>query len=100
VGVEEELLPVETALHQNSPNPVVDETGIPYTLSERTRTNLRIYDITGKLVRTLIDEVQSTGGKEVLWDRRNQNGESVPSGIYFYKLDIGNRTLTKTMVVL
>ena len=101
-GVEEEelLSSKQVTLMQNYPNPVLNKTAISYTLPGKMKVKLEVYDITGRPIRTLLDDVQPAGFKEVIWDKRNQDGEVVCSGVYFYKLSIGNRALTKVMVVL
>lgn len=89
---EEELLPSNeiVTLGQNYPNPVVYGTTISYVLPKEMKVELKIYDCTGRAVRTLVDEVQTPGQKRVLWDRKNESGETVPSGMYFYKLHTGD----------
>jgi hypothetical protein len=102
-GVEEELLPLSkrVVLNQNSPNPVLNETTISYVLPEKTGVKLKVYDATGRVVKTLVDAVQTPGLKQVVWDRRNTNGKAMSSGIYFYKLSVDNaKSFTNTMVVL
>ena len=100
-GIEEsELVPVEIALNQNFPNPVTQQATISYVIPQQAKVKLKIYDITGKVVKTLLNNIQSAGVNKVLWDRKNQNGRPVSSGLYFYTLTIGNRSLTKTMIVL
>jgi hypothetical protein len=101
-GVEEELFPSDIVddLKQNYPNPVLDKTTISYAISQNMKVELRIYDIAGKLVRTLVDGVQSAGPKTVAWDKKNANGEVVQSGVYFYKLNTDTIHLTKPMIVL
>lgn len=103
VGVEEEKAVSSklVVLNQNTPNPILNETTISYTLPEKTEVRLKVYDVTGKLVRTLVDAIQASGLKRVVWDRKNQNGETMSSGIYFYRLSIeGFCSFTKAMVVL
>ena len=101
-GVEHELRPGEaTALDQNSPNPVFNKTSIRYTLPRRTKTELKIYDVAGKVVRTLVNSVQEPGTQEVTWDRRNEQDQKVHSGVYFYRLSTGcGVPLTRPMTVL
>lgn len=90
----------KTTLMQNTPNPVFKETTISYTLSEKTKVNIRIYDIAGKTVRTLVDDTKPVGVNKIMWDKRNQNGETVPSGIYFYILSTEKQSFRKTLIVL
>ncbi len=94
-----------TALLQNFPNPFNPETWIPYTLADNAEVNVRIYDIEGKLVRKLDIGYQRAGSylnreKAVYWDGRDQLGESVSSGIYFYTLKADAFSDTRRMVIL
>ena len=94
-----------TALLQNFPNPFNPETWIPYTLADDTEVNVRIYDVEGKLVRHLDIGYQRSGRyisreKAVYWDGRDQLGESVSSGVYFYTLKADGFSDTRRMVIL
>ena len=99
------LIPEETALHRNYPNPFNPETWIPYQLAESAEVTLTIYDINGQLVRRLAVGHQAAGmyqshSRAVYWDGRNQLGESVASGLYFYTLTAGEFTGTRRMLIL
>ena len=99
------LIPDETALHRNYPNPFNPETWIPYQLAESAEVTLTIYDINGQLVRRLAVGHQAAGmyrsrSRAVYWDGRNQLGESVASGLYFYTLTAGEFTATRRMLIL
>lgn len=87
-------------LNQNFPNPVLRKANISYTLPSEMNVKLEIFDATGQVVNTLVNETQSAGNKELNWNRTNSNGENVSSGVYFYRLTAGNKTVTKTMTVL
>jgi 5'-nucleotidase len=97
VGEPTDELPQEFALSQNYPNPFNPQTEISYSLPYDTNVRLAIYDILGQEVRILIDGYQSAGENTVVWDGRNQNGQAVSSGIYFYKLQAGDFVDTKKM---
>lgn len=86
----EVALPTSTSLHQNYPNPFNAETNISYNLAEAGDVTLKVYDITGRLVETLIERYQETGEHIVTWDASN-----ISSGVYFYKLTCGDYTATK-----
>ena len=99
------LIPEETALLANYPNPFNPETWIPYQLAEPAEVTLAIYDINGQLVRRLAVGHQAAGvyqsqSRAVYWDGRNQFGGSVASGLYFYTLTAGDFTATRRMVIL
>ena len=99
------LIPEETALLRNYPNPFNPETWIPYQLSEPAEVTLTIYDINGQLVRRLVLRHQAAGmyrsrSRAVYWDGRNQLSESVASGLYFYTLTAGEFTATRRMLIL
>ena len=94
-----------TQLLQNFPNPFNPETWIPYQLSEDSLVSISIYDTAGKLIRTLSLGYQSTGfynsrGRAAYWDGRNEIGESVASGVYFYQFQAGDYTELRRMVIL
>ena len=98
------LLPTETVLLANYPNPFNPETWIPYQLSEPGEVILHIYSGQGALIRTLTLGHQSAGTYQsrtqaAHWDGRNQQGESVASGIYFYTLSAGDFTATRKMLI-
>jgi hypothetical protein len=88
------------ALHQNHPNPFNPSTTISFTLPERARVTLAMYDVKGTLVRRLVDETVGDGYQERIWDGKDANGSQVGSGVYFYRLTAGDKTLTKKMVLL
>ena len=99
------LIPEATALLHNYPNPFNPETWIPYQLAESAEVTLTIYDINGQLVRRLAVGHQAAGmyksrSRAIYWDGRNQLGESVASGLYFYTLTTGDFTATRRMLIL
>lgn len=91
-------LPFE--LHQNRPNPFVGETVITYELPEPGPVNLVIYDVRGRRVRSLVDEIQEAGSVALSWDGRNDEGAAVSAGIYFMRLGFGGKNTTKQLVLL
>ena len=98
------LLPKETALLPNYPNPFNPETWIPYQLATSSDVTLRIYAVNGALVRTLALGHQPAGmyhnrSRAAHWDGRNEQGESVASGVYFYTLSVGDFTATRKMLI-
>ena len=99
-GVRTSHSPGESSLVQNYPNPFNPTTTISFALLERARAALSIYDVEGRVVRTLVDEAVGEGYQERIWDGKDARGNQVGSGVYFYRLTAGNRTLTKKMVLL
>ena len=99
------LTPKETALLPNYPNPFNPETWIPYQLSEPADVTLHIYAIDGTLVRTLALGYQPVGmyhskTRAAYWNGRNEVGEQVASGVYFYTLTTSDFTATRRMLIL
>jgi len=93
-------IPEKFALYQNYPNPFNLETQISFDLPVNSKTSLKIYNISGQLVRTLLDKDMEAGQHRVLWDGKNQEGEEVASGIYFYRIAAGSYTKTAKMSLL
>ena len=98
------LTPKETALLANYPNPFNPETWIPYQLAKSADVTLRIYAVDGTVVRTLALGHQLMGiyqgkSRAAYWDGRNEVGESVASGVYFYTLTAGDFTTTRKMLI-
>ena len=98
------LLPHETALLPNYPNPSNPETWIPYALAAAAHVTLHIYAANGVLVRTLDLGHQPAGiyqyrSRAAYWDGKNELGESVASGVYFYTVFIGDFTATRKMLI-
>ena len=99
------LTPKETELLANYPNPFNPETWIPYRLAEDAFVTLTIYDRAGQVVRTLevghrIASAYESRSKAVYWDGRNDVGERVASGVYFYHLSAGEYSDTRKMLIL
>ena len=99
------LLPKETVLLPNYPNPFNPETWIPYRLAEDAFVTLTIYDGHGLIVRTLevghrVAAFYESRSKAIHWDGRNEIGEQVASGVYFYHLSAGDYSATRKMLIL
>jgi hypothetical protein len=96
VGVDDDIsAPLEFTLVQNYPNPFNPSTSIKYSLAEQSPVSLKVYDILGNEVATLVNTSQGTGVYEV-----NFNASNLASGLYFYTLKAGNFTSTKKMMLL
>ena len=98
-------IPAETELLRNYPNPFNPETWIPYRLAQDAFVTLTIYDGSGQVVRTLdighqVASIYESRSKAVYWNGRNDFGETVASGIYFYTLTAGDFSATRKMVIL
>lgn len=99
------LIPEETALLPNYPNPFNPETWIPYQLAKTSEVTIEIYTTDGMIVRTLnlgniSTGVYQTPDRAAYWNGKNSLGESVASGIYFYTLTAGDFTATRKMLIL
>jgi len=87
-------------LFQNFPNPFNPTTTISFVLGERARVVLAVYDVEGKLVKTIVDDVIAEGYQERIWDGKDSRENPVSSGVYFYCLTAGDKTLTKKLVFI
>ncbi|MFC1718780.1 FlgD immunoglobulin-like domain containing protein, partial [Candidatus Poribacteria bacterium] len=99
------IAPKKTALLQNYPNPFNPETWIPYNLAEAASISVRIYDSSGRLVRLLDLGHRDAGAytrkhESAYWDGRNDSGEHVSSGVYFYTMEAGPFISTRKMTIL
>lgn len=94
------IIPASVELHQNYPNPFNPTTTIRYNLPRNAKISLKVYNVLGETIRTLVDDLQSAGSKSVVWDGRNDYGKTVSSGIYFYRLQSKNSVQTKKMMLL
>ena len=93
-------LPNQYILSQNYPNPFNPETQIRYYLPRACQVKLTVYNILGRAVRVLLDEKQSAGHNDVKWNGRDEKGDEVSTGIYFYQIKTREFTDTKKMVIL
>jgi hypothetical protein len=90
-------------LGQNRPNPFHPGHGltqIQFDVEARTRASLRVFDAAGRRVRLLLDETIAPGSHRVAWDGRNDGGQEVAAGVYFYRLDAGEFSATRRLVKL
>ncbi len=103
VGIPDEPLsgvPNEFELFQNYPNPFNPITTIRYDLPKASKVVLKIYNILGQEVRTLVNSSQTTGEKSVIWDGRDAFGQEVSSGIYLYRLKAGYFIQSRKMLLM
>jgi hypothetical protein len=89
----------ETMLLSNYPNPFRESTCILYQLTHASRITLTIYDMDGKRIITLVDQMESPGLKSVVWDGQDAKGNQVKRGIYLCQLTVGDRMHTKKMIL-
>lgn len=94
------VLPAAFALDQNVPNPFNPSTQISFALPAAAKVTLRIYNVLGQEVKTLVDTDMRAGFQTVTWDGTNVAGQATASGVYFYKLSAGDFTATKKMLML
>jgi hypothetical protein len=94
------ILPGQVVLKKNYPNPFNQSTTIRFTTTVGGEAVLSVYNILGEKVTTLLDQYLSPGDKEVLWNGKNSQGVGVGSGVYFYKLDFGEQSDSKKMVLV
>jgi hypothetical protein len=100
MGVSGSVAPTSFVLEQNYPNPFNPQTTIRYSIEKQANVRLRIYNILGQLVNTLVDENKNAGAHNVVWNGKNNFGVQVSSGIYFYRIEAGNFIQSKKMVLL
>jgi flagellar hook assembly protein FlgD len=96
----ESILPDAFSLSQNYPNPFNPETIIKYALPEGGYVELTIYNLLGQKVKTLVSQYQNAGYKTVRWNGRDEKGNEIASGVYFYKIETPKYSETKKMVSL
>jgi hypothetical protein len=94
------LLTGETRLMGASPNPFNPAPTIAFELAVPGNASISIYDVSGRLVRSLVDENLPAGMHEVIWNGRDGNGAMAASGVYFYRLNTGEIVQTRKMVLL
>ncbi|MGD8395624.1 MAG: PKD domain-containing protein [Candidatus Eiseniibacteriota bacterium] len=94
------VLPRRLVLHQNTPNPFNPSSTIRFELPAAGRVTLRVYDGSGRLIRTLVDAELARDVHRVTWDGRDAGGHAVGSGLYLYRLEAAGRVLQRKMVLL
>ena len=94
------IIPIAYILHQNYPNPFNPITSLRYDLPEQAQVTLTIYDLMGRVVRTLVNIEQTAGYKSIQWNATNDAGSPVSAGVYLYKIQAGEFVQTKKMVLL
>ena len=92
--------PVAYDLMQNYPNPFNPSTSISFSIPERDHVKINIYDMTGRLVSTLVNETLNEGVHMVSWNGQDSSGEMVSAGVYIYALESSSTMMTKKMIFL
>lgn len=92
--------PTAWALRSIQPNPVIGKTSVLYDVPSGERVSLRVFDVTGRLVRCLVDRRHSAGAHAVEWDGRSDAGTKVSSGAYFLQMKAGDFIARVKVVVL
>jgi len=93
-------LPERFTLHQNYPNPFNPVTNLDYDLPEDAMVNITVFDMMGKVVRTLVNDQQSAGYKTLQWNAMSNSGQPVSSGLYIYTIQVGEFSKTRKMILL
>ena len=96
----EAVAPLATSLNQNYPNPFNAETQISFDIASTGMVRLELFDITGRTIRTLVDQTYTPGRYRVTWDGRDGAGNEVASGMYIYRLSTGTDVMTKRLMLL
>ena len=94
------LFPKELILFQNYPNPFNNVTSIGYSISKESRIALKIYDLTGRLIRVLVDKKKNPGKHKAVWNGKNDFGQQVSSGVYFCNLTANTKTKYDKIILI
>ena len=94
------VIPEVYALSQNYPNPFNPETVIHYDLPFPSHVKLSVYNIMGQKVATLVDGERSAGSHSIVWDGKNNKGESLASGVYLYRMETEGFVQTRKLVLM
>jgi hypothetical protein len=100
LGVENKQVLTEFSLAQNYPNPFNPETVMQYSLPEPSFVTLKVFNLKGQLVRTLLSKKQQSGLQEVTWDGKSDSGISLPTGTYIYRLQVDDFTDSRKLILL
>lgn len=88
------------SLYQNYPNPFNPSTTIEYFVTEQANVKINLYNVTGELVSKLVNQTQEIGLYSIKWDGRDDSGNELSTGIYFYQMQVGKNIQTKKMILL
>ena len=99
-GVDGEVLPFSVKLSQNVPNPFNPKTDIAFAITQSGPVSLKVYDVAGRLLSVLVDEILEAGEHASTWNGRDMEGRPQSSGVYFYQLQAEGKVMAKRMVIL
>ena len=91
---------IKYKLHQNYPNPFNPSTIISFEIEKMDKVSLKVYDNQGRFIRSLLNNTMHAGAHRISWDGRNDHGESVSAGIYYYTLQTTDFSETKKMILI
>ncbi len=100
LSLDSDVIPKVFALHQNYPNPFNPVTQIRYDLPEDAMVNITIYDMMGRVVKTMVNSQQNAGFKSVLWNTTNDFGKPVSAGVYLYRIQASEFVQASKMVLI
>lgn len=100
LSVEKTNLPRKYALHQNYPNPFNPNTTLSFILSEASLVTIRVYDMKGKVVKTLVNGQRKVGYNTTSWNAKNERNNPVSAGVYLYTIEAGEFRQTNKMILL
>ena len=100
LNIENELLPNNFALYQNQPNPFNPITTLRYDLPQNEMINITIYDMKGRIIKTLVNSSQTAGHKTIQWNATNEQNKPVSAGLYLYRVQAGEFRQTRKMLLL
>ena len=98
VSEKNSLVPNEVVISQNYPNPFNPETTLQYSIPADGLVSIKVYDILGNKIKTLIEQWKSAGAHTEMWNGQNDNSQAVSSGVYFYQIKVGDKQVTKKMI--
>ena len=99
-NVEDATIPIEFSVTQNYPNPFNPSTTIKYSIPQQSLVTIKVYDILGTEVKTLVNGERTPGIYSVQWNGDNNYGSKVATGIYIYRVVAGNFVQVKKMILL
>jgi GEVED domain len=99
-GIGQLSVPAQYALHRAYPNPFNPSTIISFSLPRPSHVRLRIFDVTGRLVRTLVDEIRDAARHEIAWNGLDDRQEGVASGVYIYRIETDSFKASERMVLM